>query len=754
MATNDIIARLRVVGQAAFQGAMDSAAKSTGHLGTEATHADAATQKLGRGMGKQVSPLRKAAVGMAKVAGGAAAIYAAKRGLMSSLHATEDLAKGTLRLQRTTGMDAQQASAWTEITKVRGVQAASFQRGLVALSKQMVSATSGAKPAVKMFGDLGVSMDAIKAGDTQSVMLQMADGFSKMQNPALKAAYAQKLMARQGQELLPLFNQGSAAIQKQLQTAAAYGATLGTGGVEHTKAFMVQQRNLQMAMDGLKVSMGTALMPVILSLATLFAHLASTLQPFLRNATAVKLAVALITTSFIAYRAAVVASTIASLGMIAVWAAIPIAILAIGAALVYAYKKVAWFRNAVNAVGEWIKGHWKAIIFSLLLPLPALVIAVSKHFGQIKTLARKLPGALLAVGKAMVRALVSGIKAAPGAVIDAVKSLLPGGKVGRALSKVLGGVTAQFATGGIMPGRGVALVGERGPELLQLPGGARVTPLPSPALSTPTPGWRSDQPHHRALLPGPPPDRHGRGHRHRRPAGATLMASRKGLAHGYVRLICDDPHADVRCLMGADPPKITGGIGGWEIVARPRQVSMTTWAGVEPFGVDLALMLDGHAARRSVEEQLAQLIAVGRGDGESEPGLLRVQGIALPADRWVIDGMDFGDTLLSSHTGERVRQALTLNLREYVPPAYLQLRRSATLGSKGKTKTITTRKGDTPAKVAARVRCSYRDLRELNLTSGLCAKANQTLKVGTKLRVPVAKSKQRKPATRRHTSSH
>ena len=231
------------------------------------------------------------------------------------------------------------------------------------------------------------------------------------------------------------------------------------------------------------------------------------------------------------------------------------------------------------------------------------------------------------------------------------------------------------------------------------------------------------------------------------------MADRSGLQHGYVRLICDDPRADVRCLMGADPPKIIAGVGGWEVTARPRQVSMTTWAGVEPFAVDLSLMLDGHAAGRSVEGELAQLIAVGRGDGESEPGLLRVQGIAMPAgvDRWVIDGMDLGDTLLSAASGERTRQALTLTLREHVPPAYLQLRRSATLGTKGKTKTVTTRKGDTPAKVAARVRCTFPALRELNLTSGLCAKANQALKVGTKLRVPVARSKQRKPANRRGT---
>jgi len=224
------------------------------------------------------------------------------------------------------------------------------------------------------------------------------------------------------------------------------------------------------------------------------------------------------------------------------------------------------------------------------------------------------------------------------------------------------------------------------------------------------------------------------------------MPDRTGLPHGYVRLLCDDPPLNLALLMGETAPKVTGGIGGWDVTARPRQVAMTTWGGVEPFQLELPLMLDRHAAGVSVERDITRIVAVGRGDGESEPGILRIQGVALPVVRWVIEGVDFGDALMA-RTGNRTRQPFTLTLREYVPPAYLQLRRSATLGSKGKTKTLTVRKGDTPAKIAARQRCKWTDIRDLN--PGLVRKANQALKTGTKLRVPVAASKARKPATRR-----
>ena len=483
MATNDIIARLRVVGQAAFQGAMEGAAASTAKVGTSAQKADASTQQLGKGMGKTVSPLRKAAVGLAKVAGGAAALYAAKRGITASVNATMELGKSTMALQRATGLDAKTASGWAEITKVRGINTKQFQVGLVKLSKTMEAAKGGNDKAAASLAHLGVNQDMIQKGDVAGALTRSADAFALMKSPAEKAATAQALFGKSGQALLPLLASGSAGIQEQMDLVNKYGATIAN--TKDAKAMVAQQREMKYAMDGLKVSVGTALLPVLVSLAQAFGQLVAVLQPFLRNSTLVKVAVVAITLAFLAYKIAVIASTVASLGMVAVWALIPLAIIAIGAALIYAYKKVEWFRNAVNAVGAWIKAHWKAIIFSLLLPLPALIIAVAKHFDKIKALARKLPGALLAVGKLMVRALVAGIKAAPGAVLDAIKSLLPGGKVGRAMGKLVGGVVGQFAVGGVTPRSGTALVGERGPELLQLPGGSRITPLPSPALSTP-----------------------------------------------------------------------------------------------------------------------------------------------------------------------------------------------------------------------------------------------------------------------------
>jgi hypothetical protein len=231
---------------------------------------------------------------------------------------------------------------------------------------------------------------------------------------------------------------------------------------------------------------------------------------------------------------------------------------------------------------------------------------------------------------------------------------------------------------------------------------------------------------------------------------------------GFVRLTCDDPKLRLTVRLGPEPVRITGGVGGWEVSARPRQVGMTTWAGVEPLQVELSLMFDGWGGKRSQDAKLRQLLTVARGDDESPPGVLELEGVPLPVDRWVIEALDYGDAIISSGVEgaeygrpvppmETLRQQVSVTLREYVPPEYLQLRKRALQGSKGKTRVVTAKQGDTPAKIARREHCAWTNLRDLNPT--LVRKANQALKRGVQLRVPVAVSKTRRAKGATHRKS-
>jgi hypothetical protein len=234
---------------------------------------------------------------------------------------------------------------------------------------------------------------------------------------------------------------------------------------------------------------------------------------------------------------------------------------------------------------------------------------------------------------------------------------------------------------------------------------------------------------------------------------------------GWVKLYCANPYMSMICLLGPDTPKITAGGGGWEVTPRPRQIGMTTWNGVEPYQYQFSILLDGGTLGfkerasldkgygihnwKSQEPAMRSLMAVWRGDGDSRPGIVVVEGLPdVPVRRWVIEDLDIADDAERRDSDmDRVRVVVTLTLREYQPPTYKKLMRHALQGPVGprglggKTVVIKVKGGrgwdDTPAKIAKRRGCKWTDIRKLNPSK--VKKANQKLKNGTKLRVPVMK---------------
>jgi len=237
---------------------------------------------------------------------------------------------------------------------------------------------------------------------------------------------------------------------------------------------------------------------------------------------------------------------------------------------------------------------------------------------------------------------------------------------------------------------------------------------------------------------------------------AAWHTAQKGGAvpKGHIRIRSSDPRISLVFLLGPDPIKLTDGWGGWETIARPRQTAMTQWTGTPPFRLTLSVMLNGWVHNRyrdnrrgDVELKLKQLINVARGDAESPPGICRIDGIPLPVNRWVIESMDMGDPILRVYDGARVRQPVTITFLEYVPPEFVNLRRKALAGPGPKTKVVKCKDHDTAAKVARRVHCDWKDIRRLN--PQLVKKANQKLKKGTMLRVPVKEQGRNRQSGRR-----
>jgi hypothetical protein len=373
------------------------------------------------------------------------------------------------------------------------------------ITSPMESARKKGDSARKTFASLGIGMGALAKGDTQEVIKQVADSFKSMTNPAQRAAAAQKLFGRSWQPLLALLMSGREGIQENLDMQKRYGNVLGGKSVADTRKLIHAQHEMEAAVGGLKVTLGTALLPVIGDVVEMILKLVRVFQPFIRSGKVMKITIGLLVVAFAAYKIAIVAATIASWGLeAATWAWIGVgvlivaAIIAIAVGFYYLYKRCTWFRNAVNAVWaaikvgaratwdflkqvwSWIKAYWPYLLGALGGPFALAAVVIIKHFKEIKAF---IAGVIAWVKRAF-NGLVDFVKGLParlgGGVLGKLTSIA--GKVGSVGKHIplVGGLLGR-AAGGPVPRQSNVLVGERGPEILSLPHGGYVTPIPNPA---------------------------------------------------------------------------------------------------------------------------------------------------------------------------------------------------------------------------------------------------------------------------------
>jgi hypothetical protein len=458
----------------AAKGASDI--RSVGKAGQEAgTSAEGASQGFA-GMAKN----------LAVAAGGAVAVRKGYDFLKGAADQTAALAKETAALTRTTGMDTKTASAWVSMAKSRNIETDQLTRAFTTFSKQLRGAEGGSKAAVKAFGDLGISADALKNMKTEDALLAVSDAFQKLPAGADKAAIAQQLFGRQAQALLPLLNLGSEGLAEQMKVMEKHGLVMDEAGVKKGLELAKAQRELRATTDGLKVSIGSALIPVLVAAANALMPLIQAFTWGMQNipgfnylvlalAAAIGglLIASVVAGAFGALAAVFGLTSAALLGLIgtaliaaAPFIAIAAAVALLVAGLVIAYKKIGWFRDGVNAAFNAVKAVALAVFGAIKGQVTGVVSAFTSAVGAIKS-------AIDAIINA-VKAMVEPISTAVGKVKDVL------GGVGGAISGAAGAVGSilPFAAGGVTPAGGtLALVGERGPELMALPGGTRITPL-------------------------------------------------------------------------------------------------------------------------------------------------------------------------------------------------------------------------------------------------------------------------------------
>jgi tape measure domain-containing protein len=443
VASSDVVVRLRMVGQAAFQAASAAAASGLERISDAGDSAGSSADALSRRMGKGRNALNSIGTMASRgaLALGAAGVAAAGVGVKFNASMEQSKVAFTNLL----GSSSEAEAMLGRLYKVAASTPFEFPQ-LVQSTQRLLGfgmAASKVEPTMKAVGDAVAA-----AGGGSEQIDRVSTALGQMQAKGKVSS----------EELLQLAESGVPALkilQDQLGlTGAQLQDKLQKGAIDANTGITALTKGIEKRYGGI---------PVVRLLATALGWIGQKARP-LRGFFEVL---------------GIVLGTIFGPVILKAFTLVKGLSGAMRVLQVVVRVLIAPFVGVAKAVSVLIGGFVR--LAGRLVAMRGPIAGVARYFVDLISKVARLPSRLVAVGKAMVDALVTGITSAPGKLLDAIESMIPGGKAGDVIRKVLPGM----AKGGTVRRAGVALVGEVGPELVHFPAGARVTPLSSPNLPAP-----------------------------------------------------------------------------------------------------------------------------------------------------------------------------------------------------------------------------------------------------------------------------
>lgn len=219
-------------------------------------------------------------------AGTVAAMTAAATAIAALVKAVAELHKMTIQTaadvdelvtnSMTTGIATQTLQELQYAENLIDVSVDTISGSLTKLTQNMAAANSGSEEMAKKFADLGVSITDTTTGqlkDAEDVFYELIDALGNIQNQTERDAAAMELMGKSAQELNPLILQGSKALKDLANEAAAAGYVLDESQIKKLAEVDDAYQRVQLTMDALKKQMSADFAPASKEAMELFADL-------------------------------------------------------------------------------------------------------------------------------------------------------------------------------------------------------------------------------------------------------------------------------------------------------------------------------------------------------------------------------------------------------------------------------------------------------------------------------------------------
>jgi hypothetical protein len=205
----------------------------------------------------------------------------AGRGLYELTNKTAELGEQFLHMAIKSGASVEQIQRLRFAAKQLGVDEDGLSQVFFRFQTHLANGVMGNKETVKALAQLGIGTKELKrlTKDPNEAFLRLVDGFTKLRNPTQRAKLAMDLFSRSGYQILPMLTAGRAEILRFMGQLDAAHAVMSTADAKASEEFIQNKNRMGLALQGLQMRIGIALLPVMSGLIEKLALVVRNLQP-------------------------------------------------------------------------------------------------------------------------------------------------------------------------------------------------------------------------------------------------------------------------------------------------------------------------------------------------------------------------------------------------------------------------------------------------------------------------------------------
>lgn len=218
-------------------------------------------EKSGLKVGSAFSSIAKSAVAMGtEVITGAAAVGGAAYKMAKDTAANADEVD---KMSQKLGLSRTAYQEWDYVLSQAGVDITSMSTGLKTLTNKIDDAKNGSSSAAAMFDKLGISIEDLNSMSREEVFETVIKGMQGMEDSTERAALANDLFGKSGQELTALFNSTSESTKELKNKAHELGMVMSDETIDSGVKFTDTMDTIKRSLGGVMNSLGGTVMPIV-----------------------------------------------------------------------------------------------------------------------------------------------------------------------------------------------------------------------------------------------------------------------------------------------------------------------------------------------------------------------------------------------------------------------------------------------------------------------------------------------------------